>query len=183
MSDKQQDLEKTRAETTAALNAQQASFATILSNIVALMIRDPKFRNLRIADLEWLVMPPIVSGQWQIAHGTSPVAAPKDGVPPPPARMVPIAAALWARVSSDVDARLTASLEKPIILRPEEWTSGDIHWLIALPGETRFLQTFLGELQKTLFKDKTIKLRGADKEGKPVVTTLKDLLSQTAPGQ
>lgn len=183
MSDQQQDLAKARLDAAAALNAQQASFSNILSNIIALMIRDPKFKNLRIADLEWLVMPPIISGQWQIAHGTQPVTAPKEGAPPPPTRMIPIAAALWTRVSPEVDARLTASLEKPIILRPEEWTSGDIHWLIALPGETRFLQTFLAEMQKTLFKDKQIKLRGADKDGNPIVTTLNELLAQGAPGQ
>jgi hemolysin-activating ACP:hemolysin acyltransferase len=67
------------AKAMANANAAQAQRAAALSNIVALMIRDPKFRVMKIADLEWLVMPAIVSGQWQLAQGTTPAGEKKPG--------------------------------------------------------------------------------------------------------
>ena len=39
----------------------------------------------------------------------------------------PVGFVAWARVSPEVDARLKAGHAR---LKPQEWTSGDIYWLI-----------------------------------------------------
>jgi cytolysin-activating lysine-acyltransferase len=186
MNDKPKAAAKTAAKTAAApqpakamtnANAAQAQRAAALSNIVALMIRDPKFRVMKIADLEWLVMPAIVSGQWQLAQGTTPAGEKKAGAPAQPGRMFPVAAALWARVSPAVDARLSSNLDKPMMLKPQEWTSGDIVWIIAVPGEAQYLKKFLQHLQTSIFKGRTVKIRSVA-NGKPAIRTLDDLLGK-----
>lgn len=161
-----------------AANAAQAQRAAALSNVVALMMRDPKFREMKIGDLEWLVMPAIMSGQWQLAQGTTPAGEKKDGAQSP-GRMFPVAAALWARVSPAVDARLSANLDKPMVLKPQEWTSGDIVWIIAVPGQAQYLKKFLQHLQTSVFKGRTVKLRSVA-NGKPAVRTLQDLLGKAS---
>jgi cytolysin-activating lysine-acyltransferase len=191
MNDKPKAAAKTAAKTAAApqpakamtnANAAQAQRAAALSNIVALMIRDPKFRVMKIADLEWLVMPAILSGQWQLAQGTTPAGEKKEGAPAP-GRMFPVAAALWARVSPAVDARLSSNLDKPMMLKPQEWTSGDIVWIIAVPGQAQYLKKFLQHLQTSIFKGRTVKIRSVA-NGKPAVRTLDDLLGKpTAPAK
>jgi cytolysin-activating lysine-acyltransferase len=191
MKDKPKAAAKTAAKTAAApqpakamtnANAAQAQRAAALSNIVALMIRDPKFRVMKIADLEWLVMPAILSGQWQLAQGTTPAGEKKEGAPAP-GRMFPVAAALWARVSPAVDARLSSNLDKPMMLKPQEWTSGDIVWIIAVPGQAQYLKKFLQHLQTSIFKGRTVKIRSVA-NGKPAVRTLDDLLGKpTAPAK
>jgi len=57
MSDKKQKAPK--ASPGQAANARQSRMTDGLAQIVALMMRDRRFREVRIADLEWLVMPPI----------------------------------------------------------------------------------------------------------------------------
>lgn len=166
------------AKAMANANAAQAQRAAALSNIVALMIRDPKFRVMKIADLEWLVMPAILSGQWQLAQGTTPAGEKKEGAPAP-GRMFPVAAALWARVSPAVDARLSSNLDKPMMLKPQEWTSGDIVWIIAVPGQAQYLKKFLQHLQSSVFKGRTVKIRSVA-NGKPAVRTLDDLLGKSS---
>jgi len=166
------------AKAMANANAAQAQRAAALSNIVALMIRDPKFRVMQIADLEWLVMPAIMSGQWQLAQGTTPAGEKKESAPAP-GRMFPVAAALWARVSPAVDARLSSNLDKPMMLKPQEWTSGDIVWIIAVPGQAQYLKKFLQHLQATVFKGRTVKIRSVA-NGKPAIRTLEDLLGKAS---
>lgn len=173
------------AKAMTAANAAQAQRAGALANIVALMIRDPKFRVMKIADLEWLVMPAVLSGQWQLAQGTTPAAEKtaadkKNGAEAQqPGRMFPVAAALWARVSPAVDARLSSGLDKPMMLKPQEWTSGDIVWIIAVPGQAQYLKKFLQHLQTSTFKGRTVKIRSVA-NGKPAIRTLDDLLGKAA---
>ena len=47
---------------------RQASFARSFAQIVAVFMRDRNFRTLTIAELEWLVLPPIMVGQFALAH-------------------------------------------------------------------------------------------------------------------
>jgi len=164
----------------AALKARQVEFAQTFSQIVSLMMRDQKFRGLRMADLEWLVLPPIVAGQWQVAQGVQPAPEGAAGGKLQGNIAFPVATALWARVSPEVDARLTTDVDKPLVLKPEEWTSGDILWLVAIIGDPMYLKNFLTQMQGTAFKGKTVKVRGATPDGKPAVRTLDDLLKQPA---
>lgn len=142
--------------------AQKERFAHDFSQAVAVLMRDTNYKNLRLADLEWLVIPPMVAGQARVA-----VSRPRKDGP-----VIPVAAALWARVSPAVDKRLAENLDKPPMLTSREWTSGDILWLITLAGEQQAIGNFLPQLQRTVFKGRAVKVRVQDKEGKTIVQVL-----------
>lgn len=174
MSDKKQKAPKARPSQ--AANARQGRMTDGLAHIVALMMRDQRFRDVRIADLEWLVMPPILAGQWKVAQGAMP--AKKGGDMKDGGRLFPVAAALWASVSAEVDARLSANIDKPLVLKPAEWKSGDIIWLIVVPGQPAYVKELLQHLLANTFKGKTVKIRTVDRNGKPSVRTLDTVLGK-----
>ncbi len=147
--------------------------AQSFTSIVAVLMRDPGFKSLRIADLEWLVIPPVLSGQWRVAHARQKEPEPAPEKPAPMGNMLmPVAAALWASVSPEIDMRLSSNLDKPIQLRPNEWLSGQHLWLIALAGDRRVLPKFLRQLEETEFKGKTVKLRTNGPDGQTIVQAL-----------
>ena len=143
--------------------------AQTFAQIVAVLMRDPNFRNMRLADLEWLVLPPVMAGQFRLAQAPSPqgrVKGQEGGV------LVPVAVALWARVSPDIDKGLSENLDKQIRLRPNEWASGDILWLMAAGGDQRAVPHFLKQLAETEFKGQHVKMRLRGPDGKVVVKAL-----------
>jgi cytolysin-activating lysine-acyltransferase len=153
--------------------ARQARFGQSFSQVIAVLMRDQNFRNMRIADLEWLVLPPIMAGQFRLAHMPAP---PRPGEPPKPADkggvLVPVAVALWARVSPQIDKGLSENLDKPIRLRTNQWASGDKIWLMAVAGERRAIPKFLEQLKEKEFKGQEVKMRANAGDGKVVVKTL-----------
>ena len=142
--------------------AQHNRFAEDFSQIVAVLMRAPNYRNLAIANLEWLVIPPLIAGQSRIAVSKLKVDGP----------VIPVAVALWARVSPSVDKRLSEKLDEAPMLRAAEWTSGDILWMIALVGEPDALAKLLPQVQKTVFKGRPVKLRVQQADGTTIVKTL-----------
>ena len=81
--------------------------AQSFAQVVAVLMRDARFRNLKIADLEWLVLPPVMAGQFRLGHA---------GLPSEPGKAqqgvaVPAALALWARVSPEVDKSVWEKLD------------------------------------------------------------------------
>lgn len=148
------------------------------SNIVAVLMRDWGFRNLRLADLEWLVLPPVLTGQWRLAHSKmkQPVTQPdaKVGGVAAPGRdlVMPVGAVLWASVSPEIDRRLCENLDKKLVLRPDEWATGDILWLIAAAGDPGAVRKMVKELRGTEFKGRPVKLRTNGPDGQPVIKTL-----------
>jgi hemolysin-activating ACP:hemolysin acyltransferase len=152
-----------------AAGARESRVAQAFSQIVAVLMRDPAYRNLRIADLEHLVLPPVLAGQFRLALGTRKSDADKEqkgGI------YVPVAVALWARVSSEVDKGLSENLDKQVWLRPSEWTSGDIVWLMAAAGHPRAVPEFLKQLAAKEFQGKQVKMRLRGADGKIAVQTL-----------
>ena len=154
-------------------DARQARFAQIFAQIIAVLMRDPKFRNLRLADLEWLVLPPVMAGQWRLAQAKPEQrGANSETTLSNNSMLVPVAVALWASVSPAIDKRLSEDLDKPLLLRPNEWASGDILWLVAVAGDQRAVPTFLRQLRENEFKTRSVKLRSRGTDGKVVVTNL-----------
>jgi len=153
--------------------ARQGTATSAFANIVAVLMRDPGFRNLRLADLEWLVIPPLVAGQWRIAEGIvdAPGTAPRAGVSTASVRL-PVAVMLWAMVTPAVDQRLMQDLDKPLQLRPEEWSGGDHPWLIAAAGNRQSIASLLDQLAADDFKGKPVKFRGNGPDGSVTIQTL-----------
>lgn len=147
---------------------QQRSARTTLvfGQVISLLMRSPEYKHFSLADLEWLVVPPVRLGQCGVAQ----VKTQEDGF------AVPVAAALWASVSVEVDRRLSSQLDKPLRLRPDEWRSGGILWLVSAVGEARLVPQFLKQLERTAFKGREVKLRARGRDGKTTV----ELLSKAA---
>ena len=133
------------------------------------MMRDRNFRKMRLADLEWLLLPPLLAGHWRMGKvsATPQQADAKAGV-----ALVPATVALWARVSPAVDERLSTDLDTPPTLAPNEWSSGEIPWLIAIAGDPRAMPRFLVALRDREFKGRNVKLRSAGADGKAIVSNL-----------
>lgn len=155
----------------AARESVRSHLAENFANVVAVLMRDPGFKGLRIADLEWLVLPPLIAGQWRLAQSRVQKPGTKEN-DAANSLMVPVGIALWARVSPEVDRRLSETLDKPLILTASEWTSGDIHWLIALAGDRKSMPAFVKQLETTVLAGKKVKLRANGPDGKVQIRTL-----------
>jgi cytolysin-activating lysine-acyltransferase len=100
----------------------------------------PGYYRLRfLADLEWMVVPPMRLGQCRVLRDE---------------KGMPFAYAAWASVSAEVEKRLEAGDRR---LRPEDWTSGDRLWLIDLVAAERSVPLVLAELQKRVFKGRKVR--------------------------
>ena len=140
-----------------ALSSIRQSVA--FTQIVTLLMRSPHYRHYTLGDLEWLVIPPLVTGQYTVAN----TSLKQNGV------TVPVAIALWASVSADVDKKLSKNLHLPIRLRPDEWRSGDVLWLIEAVGDPRAVPQLLKQLVETTFKGREVKIRVPRENGKVIV--------------
>ena len=128
----------------------------VFTQAVGVLMRSPHYREYRIADLEWLLLPPITNGQYRI--GETKLDEKHGGA------TLPVSLVLWALVSPDVDQRLTAATGTAPQLAPEEWKSGDIPWLVHAAGETRFVRPVVEQLMATTFKGQTVKVLARDKD-------------------
>jgi cytolysin-activating lysine-acyltransferase len=92
--------------------------------VVMAMMMLPRYRNQTLGDLQHLVLEPLIRDRIAIAYpGKTEDAALADitGV------------ALWASVSGEVDGRIREQIAAgtfPLRLKPEDWNSGDINWLL-----------------------------------------------------
>src|SRR5215471_4984833 len=84
------NVQETRRRAMSAIR-QSLTFA----QIVTVLMRSPRYRHYTLGDLEWLVIPPLLAGQCRVVEYKS-----KQNVV-----SVPVAAALWASVSGEVDKK------------------------------------------------------------------------------
>lgn len=132
-----------------------------LGEIMSVLMRAPQYRAAPLGDVQALVLPPLMSGQYLVAEARSKSRG----------FISPVAVALWAKVSREVDKRLSESLDKPIKLAPDEWKSGDIAWLVVLAGNPQAIAPVLKKFQDTTLKGQPLKMRSRSKDGKTVVST------------
>jgi hemolysin-activating ACP:hemolysin acyltransferase len=170
--------------------ARQARFARSFAQVVAVLMRDPNFRTMPLADLEWLVLPAVMSGQFRVAEAPASLLgadkAPgkaRDKTPdktpdkaPDKANtggvLVPVAVALWARVSGEIDKALAGSLDRPVRLKPQQWASGEHVWLVAVAGDRRAVPKLIERIANTDLKGQRIKMRVKGTGNTVVVKTL-----------
>ena len=145
--------------------------AAAFGEIVSLLMRTPNYKSLPLSDLEWFVVPAVASGQFSLAEAQSKTSGITQ----------PMGVVLWARVSADVDKRLHDGLDQPIRLKPAEWTSGDIVWLIEAAGESRVIEALIKRMRETIWAGRPVRLRARDKDGKSAVGTMPPLMAP-APG-
>jgi cytolysin-activating lysine-acyltransferase len=109
------------------------------------MTRSIAHRHIFVADLEWMVIPPIELGQFRMYRRES----------------MPLAFASWALVSEETEKRLASGMAR---LAPTEWRNGDRLWLVELLAPFGNTDAVLDDLKKSVFAGRSFKLhrRGAD---------------------
>jgi len=161
--------------------ARQARFARSFAQVVAVLMRDPNFRTMPLADLEWLVLPAVMSGQFRVAEAPAslgPGKGPDKAADKAPDKtrtggvLVPVAVALWARVSGEIDKALAGSLDRPVRLKPHQWASGEHVWLVAVAGDRRAVPNLIDRLAGGELKGQRIKMRLRGAGNTVVVKTL-----------
>lgn len=122
--DKAQKVAQPDAEVMAQVAALRAHVRESFGKIALAMMALPRYRHQTLADLQHLVLDPLIRDRIAIAY------PPKSEADP----MADIAGvAIWASVSDEVDAKLREQIKAktwPIRLKSDEWTSGDTAWLI-----------------------------------------------------
>ena len=146
--------------------------AASIGDSAIVMSRSPAHKHFSLADIEWMILPPVLTGQFYVAE----MAHEETGF------HVPIALATFAFVSEDVDHRLQSDLSRAPRLRPDEWQSGEIGWIIDLAGDPRGISAALEWLKAGPFKARSAKLILRDGAGARV-ETLAGLMVASTPGE
>lgn len=91
--------------------------------IAMAMMGLPRYRHQSIADLQHLVLEPLIRDRVAIAQ---PAGQDKSAL----AEVTGMA--IWASVSEEVDAKIREQIKGgvwPVRMKPEDWNSGEINWL------------------------------------------------------
>lgn len=129
--------------------------AAAFGEFVTLLMRSPSDKHHTLGDLEWLMVPALLHRQFALAEAQSK----ETGV------VSPVGGVLWAFVSEDVDRRLSDP-SNPMRLKPNEWRSGDIPWIILATGDTRVLAGLIQQVTNNVFKERKPKMRVRGRDGK-----------------
>lgn len=150
--------------------------ATLLGEIVWLMTQVPIYKQLKIGDLEWLVLPPLLLKQFKVFYDEA---------------NKPIGLALWAYLNTEGEEKL----KRQGRIEPQDWAngahissasglipaSGGVPWLIELMApyhseETKHRDFILSDLMSTVFANRQLNLIHLNPAtGQKEVLTLGDL--------
>lgn len=109
----------------------------VLGHAVWLMSNSPLHKFFFLADLEWMLVPPVAQQQFRLWMDKG----------------KPEGFATWALVNDEVEARLKAGMKR---LAPQEWRCGEHLWLMDLVAPFGGADNALKDL-KNVLQGKTIK--------------------------
>lgn len=160
--------------TPAMLGAAASKLAAAsVGDIAVVFSRSPAHKHYSLADIEWMIMPAVSHGQFYVAEAMNKESGFRT----------PIAVVTWALVSEEVDQRLSADFSHRIRLRPDEWKSGDIAWIVDLAGAPVGIRHALQWMKAGPFKDKDAKLVVRDAQGAARVETLDEVMGGVDGGE
>ena len=139
-----------------------------VGDVAIVFSRSAEHKHYAFADLEWMILPAVVTGQCYVAELQHTELGTR----------APVAAVLWASVSAETDQRLSANPAARIRLRPDEWKGGEHLWIVDIAGEPAAIGGALNELAGSILKDKTVKVVMLDSTGKPRIEMLHALIEQ-----
>ncbi len=122
----------------AAPEGHAKKVSEVLGEIVWLMSQSPLHKQLFIADLEWLVMAPVLNQQFRIFY----------------AEDRPVGVLFWAHASEEVAARLAQGVTR---LRPQDWKSGDELWVVEAIAPFGGAEEMVRDLKEKVFADASVK--------------------------
>lgn len=143
-------------------------FAASVGDIVVVLSRSPAHKHHSLADIEWMAMPAAAAGQFYVAEMTDNERGFR----------APIAVVTWAFVSEEVDRRLESQAGRLLRLRPDEWKSGTIGWLIDAAGSPEGVRHALRWLGEGPFKERVLKMVVRDAGGAMKVGTLGEVIKR-----
>ena len=126
----------------------------------------PAHREARLKDLALLVSPAVATKQFVVTK-----VAPQGRAD----AALPVGAAFWACVSDEIDARLRAAEDKPVLLSLEEWKSGDHLWLVDLIASAPVRKAMLDDLSQRVAKGRPMNIKLRDENGAYRITDLETL--------
>jgi cytolysin-activating lysine-acyltransferase len=118
------------------LLAAQAKLQQTFGKITLALLTVPRYRHLAISDLQYLVLDPLFRDRIALAQPTNAAGVVDER------NMVGFA--IWANVSEAVDAKIREQITAgvfPVRLKPEDWASGPINWLLDVVAPTAMLAT------------------------------------------
>lgn len=146
-------------------------FYASVGEIVTIFSRSPAHKHYALADIEWMLLPAIAAGQFYVVEA----AHKEHGL------RAPIAVVTWAFVSDEVDRRLTEQKARPLRMRPDEWKSGEIGWLIDAVGSSVGVEAALQWLKAGPFKERRLKLVRHVEGGVAKIRVLDDVVELKYP--
>lgn len=124
-----------------------SSRLTAIGHAVWLMSRSPLHKHLMITDIEWLVTPPIMLGQFRMWENAG----------------SPVGFASWAYLGEDAEERIvTKGIRR---LMPSDWKSGEQLWLIDFLSPFGGQEAMLKELREKIHPDRKMKMLQAAPSG------------------
>jgi cytolysin-activating lysine-acyltransferase len=125
---------------------------TAIGHAMWLMARSPMHRHLMITDMDWLVSPPIMLGQFRLWQSNG----------------KPIGFASWAFMNDEAEDRITKKGIRRLM--PTDWKCGEALWLIDFVAPFGGQEAMLKELrEKSLPGQKMKMLQAAPGGGTGVV--------------
>jgi len=123
--------------------------ASSIGDMVTLYSKDPAHKHFAFADMEWKILPPIVNGQYYIETADDPDFG----------TLRPIGLVTWAKVSNELDERLSKQAEGEMVrLRPAEWSSGDNVWLVDVVGAPDGIRKALKSVHENQLSEDAVKV-------------------------
>ena len=148
-----------------------AALSTLISasigDICVVMSKAPSHKFHTLADIEWMVLPAVLTGQYYVGE----YAHAEQGA------RAPAAVVTWASVTDEVASRLMHGSDSVVRLQPAEWRGGDQLWLIDTIGNPQVLGLALKTLAETQFKGKTVNVATRLANGQVKLETLHGLLA------
>lgn len=111
--------------------------------VIMLYMQSSHRRFQFISDLEWLLLPPLVSGQCKLYMK----------------KEYPISFISWAFLDEAAEKRLFQNGGK---LRPEDWKCGDRLWIIDIVAPFGGVDNMLRDIRKNEFPDRVIRFMAPD---------------------
>jgi cytolysin-activating lysine-acyltransferase len=115
------------------------------------MMATPRYRHLAIGDLSHLVLDPLIRDRVALAQPAKQSA--EDG------GLAGIA--IWASVSETVDATIREQIKSgvfPVRLKPDDWTSGKINWILDVIAPSPRLATSVLANFKQVIKEGDLRI-------------------------
>jgi cytolysin-activating lysine-acyltransferase len=116
----------------------------------------PRYKHMTVGDLSHLIVNPLLRNRVAIAHKS----VMENGVAKVDEETI-AGIAIWATVSEAVDAKISEQIKAgvfPIRLAPEEWTSGELPWLLDVIAADRSQATAVLANFRQLAGDKPVKI-------------------------